>query len=153
MTDEHTYAEPRTGDPLAAGLDRPLAELTVDELTALKDEFAKRGIQVYNSLTPEQIALIAAASVYSKAFLEALAKRHADAFAGQVRARFRKKGKDAQLEVGLDGDASAKIVITVGTPDEARLAVLDLDVTADEVCGKELCWDSGASAWRPTDDQ
>ncbi len=38
-------------------------------------------------------------------------------------------------------------------PDEARLAVLDLDVTADVVRGQVLRWDSSASAWQPADDQ
>jgi hypothetical protein len=30
---------------------------------------------------------------------------------------------------------------------------LDLDVTADALRGTLLHWDSGASAWRPADDQ
>jgi hypothetical protein len=38
------------------------------------------------------------------------------------------------------------------TPDEARLALLDLDVTAEELSGKVLRWDSSASAWRPDSD-
>jgi hypothetical protein len=50
VTDEQRDAEPGTIDPLAARLDRPLTELTVDELMALKDELAKRGVKVYNSV-------------------------------------------------------------------------------------------------------
>ena len=67
-----------------------------------------------------------------------------------VRTRFRKKGKDPELLVGPDGDAAAKLVITKDTPDEARLAVLDLDVTAEEVRGRDLRWDAEAQAWRPS---
>jgi len=153
VTDEPANAAPRAVDPLAARLNRPLTELTVDELMALKDEFEARGVWVYNSITPEQLALVAAVSIYSKAFLEALAKRHADAVADLVRKRFRKNGKDTELEIGLDGDTAAKIVVTADTPDEARLALLDLDVTADDLRGKLLRWDGSASAWRPADDQ
>ena len=52
---------------------------------ALKDDFEGR----VNSVTPEQVLVYAAASIYGKAFLEALAKRHADGIADQVRKRFR----------------------------------------------------------------
>ena len=72
MTDEPANAEPRAVDRLAAMLDRPLTELTVDELMALKKEFEARGVLVYNRFwaSPEMLALLAAASIYSKAFLE-----------------------------------------------------------------------------------
>jgi len=152
VTDEAANAEPRAVDPLAA-LDRPLTELTVDELMALKDEFEARGVRVYNSLTPEQLALLAAASIYSKAFLEAVAKRHADAVSDLVRKRFRKNGTTTEFQISVDGDMSATVVITGDLPDEARLALLDLDVTADELRDKELRWDRASSAWRPDPDE
>ena len=104
-------------------------------------------------LTAEKIALVTAAVIYSKAFLEALAKRHADAVADLLHRRVRRNGKETEAEIGLDGDATANIVVTAGTPDEARLALLDLDVTADEVRGKLLRWDSSVSAWRPDPDE
>ena len=151
MIDEPANAEPRAVDPLAA-LDRPLTELTVDELMALKDEFEARGVRVYNSLTPELLALLGAAAIYSKAFLETLAKHHADAVAEQVRKRFRKNGTTTEIQISIDGGTSAALVVTGDMPDEARLALLDLDVTADEVRGKLLRWDSSASAWRPADE-
>lgn len=151
MTDEPANAEVRAIDRLAARLDRPLTELTTDELMVLKRKFDERGVRLYNWISPEMCALIAAAGVYSKAFLEALARRHADALADLVRTRIRRYGREA--EVGLDGDAAAKIAITTDTPDEARLALLDLDVTADEVRGKLLRWDSGSSSWRPDPDE
>jgi hypothetical protein len=110
------------------------------------------GNYVIGCVTAEEVALVAAASIYSKAFLETLAKRHADGLADLVRTRIR-KAKNAEAEIGLAGDAAAKIVVTEDTPDEARLVLLDLDVTDDAVRGKVLRWDSSASAWQPADDK
>jgi len=157
VTDEQTDAESGTVDPLAARLDRPLTELTVDELTALKDEFEKRGVRFHNSwrflsLTPENLALATAAAIYAKTFLETLAKRHADALEDLVETRIRRKGKPDEYRIGVDDGSAATIAITEDTPDEARLALLDLDVTADAVRGKVLRWDGSASAWRPGDE-
>ena len=105
---------------------------------------------------PEEAALFIAAAIYSKAFVEALAKSHADGLTGMLRKRFRRKVrekyKDGEVEIGVDGDAAATIVVTADMPDEARLALLDLDVTADDLRGKVLRWDRSASAWLPADD-
>lgn len=150
MTDESASAEPRAADPLATTLDRPLTELTVDELMALKAEFEARGIRFYNSASPEQLVLFAGTAIYSKAFLETLAKHNAEELIHVVRTRFRKNGKATELLVGPDDDAAATLVITSDTPDEARLAVLDLDVTAEDVRGRLLRWDAKAGTWRPS---
>jgi hypothetical protein len=142
-------------DALNALLDRPLTQLTADELMALKDTYATRGIRIYNSVPWELVAaLMAAATVYSKAFLETLAKHHADALNDAVRTRIRKNGKTRELLVGPEDGSAATLVVTSKTPDEARLAVLDLDVTADEVRGKTLRWDDDTMVWRAdsTDD-
>jgi hypothetical protein len=98
----------------------------------------------------ELLALVATVAVYCKAFLEALGKRRADA-GSDLCTRYRKEGTTTEAKIGLDGGASANIVVTADMPDEARLALLDLDVTADEVRGRELRWDSDTSAWRPAD--
>lgn len=136
-------------DALNALLDRPLTQLTADELMALKDAYAARGIRIYNSVPWEVVAaLMAAATVYSKAFLETLAKHHADALNDAVRTRIRKNGKTRELLVGPEDGSAATLVVTSKTPDEARLAVLDLDVTADEVRGKSLRWDDDTMVWR-----
>jgi len=160
VTDEQTDAEPGTVDPLAAGLDRPLTELTVDELMALKDEFEKRGVRVYNRATPEQIALAFALGNFSSAFIQALGQRAADGAANLpkrvsdlVRKRVRQKGTPDEYRIGVGDGSTAWIAITADTPDEARLALLDLDPTADELRGKDLRWDDSALAWRPADDQ
>jgi len=137
-------AEPRTVDALDAMLARPLTELTADELMALKAEFEARGIRVYNRLDPELLVLLAAGAIYSKAFLETLAKHNAETLMEAVRRRFRKNGKNAELLVGPGDDTAATLVITSDTPDEARLALLDLDVTAEDLCGQLLRWDSEA---------
>ena len=100
-----------------------------------------------------ELAAIFTASVYSKAFLEALAKRHADGLTDLVRERFRKNGKQHEVLIGVEGGASATMIVTEDLPDEARLALLELDVTAVELRGRVLRWDDTAQAWRPTDDE
>ncbi len=106
----------------------------------------------FKPFMPEQLALVAAAAIYSKAFVEALARRHADGVADLVRTLVRRKDKPDEYRIGVDGDAAATVVVTEDLPDEARLALLDLDVTDDAVRGKLLRWDGSASAWRPADD-
>jgi hypothetical protein len=67
-----------------------------------------------------------------------------------VRTRVRKKGNAAELLVGPNDDAAATLVITSDTPDEARLAVLDLDINAEDLRGNFLRWDAEAEIWRPS---
>jgi hypothetical protein len=114
---------------------------------ASPSQLASRSLPVH-AFGPEMYLTGTAIAVYSKAFVEALAKRHADGLADRVRTRSRTR----EARIGLPDSESATIVITARMPDEARLALLDLDVTADEVRGKLLRWDSKASAWRPADD-
>jgi hypothetical protein len=116
VTDEPTNAEPNAINSLAAILDRPFTELTIDELMVLKAEFEARGIYFYNSASPEQLVLVAAIAMYSKAFLETLAKHNAERLIETVRTRFRKNGKATELLVGPDDDAAATLVITSDTP-------------------------------------
>jgi hypothetical protein len=148
MTDEP--ADARQGNADLPKLDRPLTELTVDELMALKDAYAARGIRIYNSVPWEIIApLLTAVPIYSKAFLETLARHNAEWLINAVHDRIRKNGRVTELVVGPENGAAATLVITGSTPDEALLAVLDLDVTAEELRGKELRWDPSTEAWRP----
>ena len=94
--------------------------------------------------------LLSAVAIYSKAFLETLANRHnAEALIDAVQTRIRKNGKTRELLVGPQDGTAATLVITASTPDEARLALLDLDVTAEGLRGKLLRWDDNAMAWRP----
>lgn len=114
MTDEAANAEPRAVDPLADRLDRPLTELTVDELMAFKDEFAKRGVKFYNRASLEQMMLAYLLGNFSTAFIQALGQRAADGAAklpkrmsDLVRTRVRRKGKPDESQIGVD-DGSAR---------------------------------------------
>ena len=95
---------------------------------------------------------------FCSAFLQALGKRAADGAVklpkqatDLLRKRVRRKDKPDQVYIGLKRGASATVVVTLDTPDEARLALLDLDVTAPDVRGRELVWDEAAGAWRPSE--
>jgi hypothetical protein len=118
-----------------------------------------------NFFSPEMIALATATAIFSKSFLETLGKRVGDGVANLpkrvgdlVRTYISKKGKPDESTPTLDefhvgaGEAAAIIVITEALPDEARLALLDLDVTGDEVRGRLLRWDATAGTWLPDKD-
>jgi hypothetical protein len=158
MFDEPANAGPKAVDPLAHVLDRPLTELTVDELMALKAEFESRGIRFYNSATTEQMVIAFMVGNFSSAFIQALGQRAAGGAAklpkraaDLVCKHVRKKGRPDEYRIGVDGGSAATIVITADTPDEARLALLDLGVAAPELRGKELRWDPANAEWRPSD--
>lgn len=140
-------------DAMRALLDRPFTELSVDELMALKDAYAARGIRIVNGLQPADVVFVAAATSYVTMFTQTLAKHHAEALIEAVRAHFRRKGKTLELVVGTGDDAAAALVVTGDLPDEAKLAMLDVDVTSDELRGKVLRWDQKAIAWRPDNSQ
>lgn len=148
MTDESPVV-PLDDDALRALQARPFTELTVDELMAMKAAYAARGFRIVNSVPWDVVALMAGAAVYAKAFLETLGKHNADWLGDAVRTRVRKNGEKREVLVGPEDGAAATIVISEDTPDEARLAVLDLDVTAPDLRGKELHWDRAAGKWRP----
>ena len=154
MTDEPANAEPRAVDPLDARWIEPLTELTVDELMASRASSRSAVSRSYNSPPYARAAGARRRSCY---LLQGVPGDPGQASCGWrladlVRKRFRKNGTTTECQIGVDGGAAATIVVTADTPDEARLALLDLDVTADEVRGKLLRWDSSASAWRPADD-
>jgi hypothetical protein len=69
------------------------------------------------------------------------------------RLRFRGRGSKAlveaaEIEIIFDSVVTT-VVLTKELPDEARLMLLDLDLTSDEFRGKALRWDSTAEAWLP----
>ncbi len=97
---------------------------------------------------------------FSSAFIQALGQQAAGESAklpkrvrDLVKKRVRRKDEPDEYRIGVRDGSAATIVVTEDTPDDARLALLDLDVTADELRGKLLRWDSGSSSWRPADDQ
>jgi len=137
-------------DTLNALLERPFTELSLDELMALKDAYAARGIRIYNSVPWEVVApLVAATGIYSKTFLETLAKHNAEALLDAVHARVikNKKGKTIAFLTAADGDEIAKFVVTGDLSDQARLALLDLEVVTEALRGKILRWDDDAKVW------
>jgi hypothetical protein len=158
MTAKPADAGPKAVGPLADMLDRPLTELTVDELMVLKAEFESRGIWIYNGATSEQMVLAFMVGNFSAAFIQALGQQAAGGAAklpkraaDLIYKRIRKKGRPDEYRIGVDGGSAATIIITADTPDEARLALLDLDVTVPELRGKELSWDPINAEWRPSD--
>jgi hypothetical protein len=62
----------------------------------------------------------------------------------------RKSGRE-EYRIGGITVLAARVVITGDLPDEARLALLNLDVTTEELRGKLLWWDSAAGAWLPSE--
>jgi len=155
MTDEHAEAKSAARSTEIAETDEDAFLVAARNIPALRREFDDRDVLVLACMhiSPDSVAELAAASIYAKAFLETLGKRHAVSVDDLVRTRLRRKGKKTEVKIGLDGDAAAKIVVTADTPDEARLALLDLDVTADEVRGKTMRWDESVLAWLPADDE
>jgi hypothetical protein len=103
-------------------------------------------------IVADVVAAFVAAN-FSTAFVQALGTRAGEGVADLVRTRIRRKGKPDEYHIGIRGNHAATVVVTEDLPDEARLALLDLDVTTDAVHGKLLRWDSSASAWRPGPDQ
>jgi hypothetical protein len=111
----------------------------------------------YNHFDPEVIALAAAAAIFSKAFMETLGHRAGDGAANlpkQVRdlARsFHRNRGAGEIRIRVEGQATAIVVVTADLPDGARLALLDLDVTTEELRGKPLRWNTLKAAWLPDD--
>lgn len=95
---------------------------------------------------------------YVKAIAAELGKRTVEAapkvYRGMYcRLRFRGKGSKAlveaaEIQIALDS-AVITVVLTKELPDEARLMLLDLDLTSDEFRGRALRWDDAAGAWLP----
>ena len=55
-----------------------------------------------------------------------------------MRTRFRKNGKANEFVIGVEDNSAATVIVTADLPDEARLALPDLDVTGEEMHGKLL---------------
>lgn len=103
-------------------------------------------------------AVAPAATIFGKAFLESLAERAADGVTrlpGKLRQRwFRRQvsGSDELAAVlDLENGRTAAILVTADLPDEARLALLDLDPTEPQLHGKVLSWDTERQQWIPID--
>lgn len=83
-------------------------------------------------------------------FLEAFAKKLGDALGESTATALGRlrPGKDRSVvEAILSEKAKVSFELDAATPDEARLALLDLDVTAPELHGKTLRWRPEENAW------
>jgi hypothetical protein len=97
-----------------------------------------------------EVALGAGSVIFAKAFIEALG-RNAGESAAKLPKRVRQlvrthKRRNGKLEehISAASPITAIIIVTADLPDEARLALLDLDVTAEELRGKLLRWNPTA---------
>ncbi|MFE9575403.1 hypothetical protein ACFYO1_03385 [Nocardia sp. NPDC006044] len=104
-------------------------------------------------------ALAPMVAIYGKALLESIAAHTADGVA-QLPRRFRERrmprgarvaggGLSALVDVE-DDQGVAAILVTEDLPDDARLALLDLDPTEPAVRGKILMWNNELRRWEPT---
>ncbi|WP_141717290.1 hypothetical protein [Nocardia altamirensis] len=96
-------------------------------------------------------------AIYGKALLESLAAHTADGVV-QLPRTIRKRwfgrtgAESSDLAAILDiegGPGAAAILVTEGLPDEARLALLDIDPTESALRGKVLGWDDTLQRWIP----
>lgn len=133
-------------DALNALLERPFTQLTVDELMAIKDAYAARGIRIYNSASIEQLILAFLAGNLGAPFLQTLSQRAANSVADMskhvtdaVRKHVKRKGRP---------DDTPRIELPDNMTDEAWLALFEM-VEANEPRGKVLRWDAKAMAWGP----
>jgi hypothetical protein len=144
-TDESPDAEPLDDEAMNPLLERPLTELTVDELMALKAAYAACGVRIVNSASIEQMILAFLAGNLGAPFLQALSQRAANSVADMskqvtdaVRKHLKRKGHpDDPLQIELPWRMT----------DEAWLALFEM-VEADELHGRMLRWDEKAMTWR-----
>jgi hypothetical protein len=163
MTDKPVHGESKTSMPDSAEEDASAAEssnigVLIKADGSISIDHSAIGAEAQVVVTPETVAIVTAVAIFSKAFLETLGHRTGEGVANLskrvgdlVRARIKGRGEPDKYLIGLDGGATAIVVVTDDTPDEARLALLDLDVTAPDLRGKYLSWSRGAAAWLPTE--
>jgi hypothetical protein len=162
VTDQASNADPKPGVVSADAVAANGSKLRILNIVDLETvELRRARVEADEVLTGAanayEIAVAAyAVGIFSKAFLETLGKRAADGAAdlprraGElVRRSVRRKDETVEVHIGTGDDRAAVIVVTEDLPDEARLALLDLDVTADEVRGNVLHWNTALSAWLP----
>jgi hypothetical protein len=132
------------------------ADWLVSPVRARDDEL--RHSAQTDGLNLAQVALVFAAANFCSAFLQALGQRAENSMADLpkraaelMRKHVQRKGKPDEIHIGLEDDAAATVIVTADLPDEARLALLDLDVTAPHLRGQELRWDPATGEWLPSE--
>jgi hypothetical protein len=90
---------------------------------------------------------------FAEAFAAKLGERLGESLAGAIGRirllRNHRNGRD-DLDAVLPGRVRTTLVLPEDFSDAARLAAIDLDVSAKGIRGAELHWDSDAGIWRPT---
>ncbi|MFI6048392.1 hypothetical protein ACIA8C_42740 [Nocardia sp. NPDC051321] len=138
MIGGQSTVDPKPSTSNRAHLDAPQSALRPSQDPgSLPDDLLQWGTAV-GTVAP-------AATIFGKAFLESLAGRAADGIAdlpGLLRQRWFRQGRQASggeelaAVLDLENGSTAAILVTANLPDEARLALLDLDPTEPMLHGK-----------------
>jgi hypothetical protein len=152
LFDEPVPHRDQPDEGLEAAFARALAAEQRQKAEQRKYDDLRNAQPITGGITAEQLAALAVAGIFAKAFIETLGKRFGEGVADLVKTHTRKNGKTTEAEVSVMGVAQvARLIVTPDLPDEARLAVLDLDLTAPELLSKELRWDKATGTWRPSE--
>jgi hypothetical protein len=124
-----------------------------------RDLAARRPVtweQFKAQLSPETVTFGVGMALFAKAYLETLGRRVAEGTADLpkymrqlAQKRVRRRDMPDLTYIGMKDGTAATIVVDDYLPDEARLALLDLDVTDPQLRGRELYLDCVAQARRP----
>ncbi|MCX4673556.1 hypothetical protein OG453_44170 [Streptomyces sp. NBC_01381] len=60
----------------------------------------------------------------------------------------RRRDRSSTLTITVDQAATVIVLPDGELTDEAKLALIDLDLTADGICGRTLSWDPETQTWR-----
>jgi hypothetical protein len=110
--------------------------------------FEEQPSATYRDLAEAAIVAAILGRPFWNAFCTELGKRwggSAADWASRIRARRKQRGV-ADIEIPLE-DCITTVEINSDLPEEARLALFDLDLTAEGVRGHRMRWDPLAKAW------
>lgn len=127
----------RAVDPRWRRLEHRVERIVLDPAEALLALAAVRGIKPFVA-----------------AYAEALGKRLGESTAAALlRLRLSRPRVHGRTELAADQAGAVRVELDARLPDEARLALLDLDVTSPEYRGRTLRWDTGAGCWQGIEEQ
>jgi hypothetical protein len=86
---------------------------------------------------------------FAEAFASKLGERLGESVAAAAsKVRLFRHGDEPRELVVKQGSTETTVIIPENMSDDARLALIDLDVTLDRFHGQTLYWDAGGGAWR-----
>jgi hypothetical protein len=107
-------------------------------------------IQATNVVVGEAVVLAGTLGPFLTAFSTELGRRFGGTvadWASRIRLR-RRRGEPTEVGLTITDDGAVTVLeLDEGLSDEARLALIDLDIKADGVRGHRLKWDTQATAW------